>query len=179
MSSVRCLASDGPGAGCNRAAAIAGPRSASSPCQSATTCPRTCSAAMTTCDHTSTPVVYRCETLDGCRINAFGGTPYGVRIGVTNNPAGAPTAEPASHHVWMINNVMAMAKLGSARTRPTGSSSCTTPSTTMPGSPAMRSDRASASSSRRPPEYRPTAPDQAWAPFHQVVKWNIVRGRGR
>jgi hypothetical protein len=80
-------------------------------------------------------VVYRCETLDGCKITADGdpwhpvfffrtaGGPnfvfidgfemaasqqatYGLGVNITNNSNGAPNSSPAAHHVWIVNNVI-------------------------------------------------------------------------
>jgi parallel beta-helix repeat protein len=150
-------------------------------------------------------VVYRCETLDGCRINALGGNDapaftfnteggpnyvvidgfelvasrpvaYGVGIGITNNPAGAPTAKPASHHVWMINNVIH--GYGEAGIGTNEADWLFILHNTVYDNARVTCDAQGSGIglvvAKTAPEYTPTDADQAWAPFHQVVKWNMV-----
>jgi parallel beta-helix repeat protein len=150
-------------------------------------------------------VVYRCQTLDGCRITAPGGNgapaftfnaaggpnyvvidgfelaagsplTYGVGILVTNNPAGAPTARPASHHIWMLNNVIH--GYGEAGIGTNEADWLFVLHNTVYGNATVTCDAQGSGIglvvAKATPSYAPAAADRAWAPFHQVVAWNVT-----
>jgi len=152
-------------------------------------------------------VVYRCETLDGCRITAAGGNSapaftfnaeggpnyvvidgfelaasrpvtYGVGIFINNNPAGGPTAKPAAHHVWMLNNIIH--GYGEAGVGTNEADWLFVLHNTVYDNARVTCDAQGSGIglvvAKATPGYVPTAADQAWAPFHQVVAWNIAHG---
>jgi parallel beta-helix repeat protein len=150
-------------------------------------------------------VVYRCQTIDGCQITAVGGNgapaftfntvggpnyvvidgfelvastpvPYGVGILITNNVNGAPVGMPASHHIWMINNIIhgyGEAGIGTNEADWIFVLHNSVYDNARATCDAQGSGIALVVA-KATPNYTPTAADNAWTPFHQVIAWNVA-----
>jgi parallel beta-helix repeat protein len=150
-------------------------------------------------------VVYRCQTLDGCKITASGGnagpafnisssgsgpnhlvldgfelaasskTLYGVGAEVYF-PDGNDTGGTTSHHIWIINNIIhgyGQAGVG------TGGGEYVYFLHNLAYGNTNTACSAQGSGigiviARAITGYTPTTADLAWAPFHNVVEWNVT-----
>jgi hypothetical protein len=149
-------------------------------------------------------VVYRCQTLDGCKITATGGNGapaftfntvggpnyvvidgfelaasspmvYGVGIFITNNATGAPTGAPSSHHIWVINNIIH--GYGEAGVGTDEADWLFVLHNTVYRNAQVTCDAQGSGIglvvAKATPNYALTTADQGWAPFHQIVAWNV------
>jgi len=149
-------------------------------------------------------VVYRCQTLDGCVITASGWYDpafsvassgsgpnylildgfelaassqvlYGVGVSVYF-PNGVDTGGPTSHHIWIINNIIhgyGQAGVGTGGGEYHYFIHNTTYDNANVGCSAQGSGLGIVIA-RAFPGYTPTSADLAWAPFHNVIAWNIA-----
>jgi parallel beta-helix repeat protein len=114
--------------------------------------------------------------IDGFELAASQQITYGVGILITDNPAGAPIGTPAAHHIWMLNNVIH--GYGEAGIGTNEADWIFVLHNTVYNNAQVTCDAQGSGIglvvAKATPSYAPTAADLAWAPFHQVVAWNIT-----
>ena len=156
---------------------------------------------------TSGYVVWRCMKLDGCTITADG-DPYhpvfsltaaggpnyifidgftmaasseayeGIGVQITDTSSGPPTGQPASHHIWVINNIIH--GYGGAGVAANEADWVFVLHNRVFNNAYATCDAQGSGINfvvaKATPNYTPTASDLTWAPFHQVIAWNVVYG---
>jgi parallel beta-helix repeat protein len=113
--------------------------------------------------------------IDGFTMAASEEAYYGVAIDINNNPDGGPLGEPSAHHVWMLNNIIhgyGQAGIG------TGEADWLFALHNTAYNNANVTCDAQGSGigyvvAKVTPNYTPTKDDLAFAPFHQVIGYNI------
>ncbi len=115
--------------------------------------------------------------IDGFELAARSSLTYGVGVLVTNNPTGAPTSARSSHHIWMINNIIH--GYGEAGIGTNEADWLFVLHNTVYDNAHVTCDAQGSGIglvvAKATQNYTPTLADLAWAPFHQVVAWNVSR----
>jgi parallel beta-helix repeat protein len=150
-------------------------------------------------------VVWRCASMDSCKITANGGpwarsfaivSPNGPNyividgfelaassqviyangIIINDNSSGPPNGTPAAHHIWMLNNIIHGFGEGGIGTNEADWLFIL--HNTVYGNATVTCDAQGSGIgivvAKATPNYTPTADDLSFAPFHQVVAWNIT-----
>ena len=114
--------------------------------------------------------------IDGFELAANGPVAYGAGIYINNNAMGGPTGTPSSHHIWMLNNVIH--GYGEAGIGTNEADWIFVLHNTVYNNAMVTCDAQGSGIglvvAKATPSYTPTAADLAWAPFHQVVAWNVT-----
>ncbi|HVY15139.1 MAG TPA: DUF1565 domain-containing protein [Rhodopila sp.] len=113
--------------------------------------------------------------IDGFELAAASKVAYGVGIFTNNNLVGLPTPTPGVHHLWALNNIVH--GFGQAGINTNESDWLFVLHNTTYDNANVTCDAQGSGIgivvSKKTPNYAPTAEDQRFAPFHQVISWNI------
>jgi hypothetical protein len=114
--------------------------------------------------------------IDGFDLAAGSETAYGVGVLVTNNPIGGPKPRSSAHHIWVTNNVIHGYGEGGVGTNE--ADWIYVLHNAVYGNAHVTCDAQGSGIglvvAKAVRGYEPTTADRAWAPFHQVVAWNVV-----
>ena len=115
--------------------------------------------------------------IDGFEMAASSPVVYGNGVFINNNGTGEPTGTLSVHHIWIINNVIhGYGESGIG----TNEADWIFALHNLVYNNAMVTCDAQGSGiglvvAKVVANYLPTTQDQRWAPFHQVVAWNVAR----
>jgi parallel beta-helix repeat protein len=113
--------------------------------------------------------------IDGFELAASSKVAYANGIVINNNSAGPPNKRPAAHHIWMLNNVIHGFGEGGIGTNE--ADWIFVLHNTVYGNSNVTCDAQGSGIglvvAKETPNYALTSADGQWAPFHQVVAWNV------
>ncbi len=113
--------------------------------------------------------------IDGFEMAARSEIAYGIGVLISNNPVGAPTSHSSAHHVWIINNIIH--GYGEGGIAAIEADWIYVLHNAVYDNAHVTCDAQGSGVSlfvaKTVHNYELTASDRAWAPFHQVVAWNI------
>ena len=114
--------------------------------------------------------------IDGFELAASSQVPYGTGIWINNTANGAPTATLASHHIWMLNNIIH--GYGEAGIATNESDWVFALHNSVYNNAGITCDAQGSGIglvvSKAAAGYQLTEMDKQYAPFRQVVAWNVV-----
>jgi serralysin len=114
--------------------------------------------------------------IDGFELAARSQVAYGSGIYISDNGTGGPTTARSAHHVWILNNIIhgyGNAGIGTNRNDWT----LILHNTVYDNARVTCDAQGSGIGIVVPavtPNYTLTADDKKWAPFHQIVSWNVA-----
>jgi hypothetical protein len=116
--------------------------------------------------------------IDGFDLAASEPVSYGIGVAINDNAAGAPNGTPSSHHIWVINNKIH--GFGQAGIDTNAADWLFILHNHVYDNSRVTCDAQGSGISivvaKATPNYTATYDDQTWAPFHQVVAWNVAQG---
>jgi len=114
--------------------------------------------------------------IDGFEMAAASQQNFGVGVFTDNTTSGAPTATPSVHHLWVLNNIIY--GYGQAGVNTNESDWLFVMHNTAYQNAGVSCGAQGSGitfvGAKATPNYTSTAADLQWAPFHQVVSWNIT-----
>jgi parallel beta-helix repeat protein len=114
--------------------------------------------------------------IDGFELDASSQVTYGNGI-VINDNSGPPNGTPAAHHIWMLNNIIHGFGGGGIGTNE--ADWLFVLHNTVYDNAHVTCDAQGSGISivvaKATPKYTQTSADKQWAPFHQVIAWNVSR----
>lgn len=113
--------------------------------------------------------------IDGFELAAGSQAPYANGVAISNNNAGPPNRTPAAHHVLILNNIIH--DFGEGGISADEADWIFVLHNTVYGNSHVTCDAQGSGISfvvaKETPNYTLTSADKQWAPFHQVIAWNI------
>ena len=114
--------------------------------------------------------------IDGFELAASSQAIYANGIVISNNSGGPPNGTPAAHHIWMLNNIIHGFGEGGIGTNE--ADWLFVLHNTVYDNAHVTCDAQGSGIgivvAKETPNYTLTSADKQWAPFHQVIAWNVT-----